>query len=58
MVNYFLLTLIRLLPNRPSLRVEREKRVSQSVEKCYSNNLHFYFSFYFDTCHNSSELLK
>jgi len=26
---YFSLTLIRLPPNRPSLRVEREKRVSQ-----------------------------
>ena len=26
---YFLLTLIRLPPNRPSLLVEREKRVSQ-----------------------------
>ena len=29
MFTYFSLTLIRLLPNRPSLRVEREKRVSQ-----------------------------
>lgn len=28
MVNYFLLTLIRLPPNRPSLREEREKSES------------------------------
>jgi hypothetical protein len=30
---YSLLTLIRLPPNRPSLRVEREKRVSQFTTK-------------------------
>lgn len=33
MVSCFSLTLIRLLPNRPSLRVEREKRVSQFADK-------------------------
>ncbi len=38
----FLLTLIRLPSNRPSLRVEREKWVSHSPEKSYSYNLHFY----------------
>ena len=43
----FLLTLIRLPPNRPSLRVEREKWVSHSQEKSYSYNLHFYLSLYF-----------
>jgi hypothetical protein len=43
----FLLTLIRLPPNRPSLRVEREKWVSHSLEKSYSYNLHFYLSLYF-----------